>query len=162
MKLVCALALMASFLALAEESKSLLKPTNKVESWRFEQHEGGTGSLKADGDAIAFTVTEADGTDWHVQAVQTGLDLKAGNEYVVKFQIKASESRSVGLHGNIDQEDWHSIGLHETVFASTEFKPHEFTFTASDVAPNGKNRISFVLGEGKGTVWVKDLTLTAK
>src|SRR4051794_37105941 len=62
------------------DAKDLLKPTNKPDSWRFEQHEGGKGAMAADGDAIAFDVTAVDGTDWHVQAYQINLPLADGRE----------------------------------------------------------------------------------
>jgi hypothetical protein len=161
MKVLGIVACACAALLLAADEKSLLKPTNKAESWRFEQHEGGKGSLKATDEAIEFTVSEIDGTDWHVQAIQTELDLTNGKQYVLKFQAKASESRPIGVSANIDEEDWHNIGLQESVFLGTEFKPYEFTFTADQVSPK-KNRIGIVLGDSKGTVTIKDMTLTAK
>ena len=55
---ICACAVAASLLA--DDSKSLLPAPEKAESWRFEQHEGGKGSLKAvDG---AIEVAGADDT----------------------------------------------------------------------------------------------------
>jgi len=158
--LICACAFAS--LLFADDSKSLLPATNKAESWRFEQHEGGKGSLKATDDAIELTVAEVDGTDWHVQAIRTGLDLKNGKQYVLKFQAKASESRSIGVNAGIDEEDWHNIGLQESAFLSKEYKPFEFTFTADGVAAEKKNRIALVLGDSKGTVTVKNMTLTEK
>jgi hypothetical protein len=142
--------------------KNLLKPTNDVESWQLELTEGGKGEMKVDGDAIVFKVTEVDGTNWHVQAYQTGIDLKNGKEYVVKFKLKAPQSSEILLLGLTNQEDWHEIGLHEEMGSSDDFKQYEFTFTAlNDVVP-GNNRIGFVLGADKGTVSIKDLTLTEK
>lgn len=160
--------LVSSSLMAAEEKKeeskkdeNLAKPTNKTDSWRFEEHEGGKGQIKADGDAIVFTTTETDGTNWHVQAYQIDLDLKEGQEYVVSFEIKGEKAPSVFLSAGIDQEDWHNIGLQQDVFLSKDFKKEEHTFTATGVAAN-KNRIGFVLGDYKGTVTVKNLVLKAK
>ncbi len=61
----------------------------------------------------------------------------------------------------VDQEDWHEIGLHEDVYASKTFREESYTFTATDVADK-KNRIGFVMGAEKGTLVIKDMTLTAK
>jgi hypothetical protein len=143
------------------KSKNLLKPTNDPESWQLELTEGGKGEMKADGDAIVFKVSETDGTNWHVQAYQTGLDLKNGKDYVVKFKLKAPQANEMLLLGLINQDDWHEIGLHEEVSSSDDFKPYEFTFTATDVAAEN-NRIGFVLGADKGTVSIKEMTLTEK
>jgi hypothetical protein len=161
MKSLSIVALSIVSLAFADAGGNLLKPTNKVESWRFEQHEGGKGSLKADGDAMVFTITDVDGTDWHVQAVQPDLDLMADKEYVLKFQIKASEDRNVHVAAMIDKDDWHEIGLSETISVGKDFQNQEFTFKAANVAEK-KNRISLTLGDAKGTVTVKDMTLTEK
>ncbi len=143
------------------EPKNLLKPVNKAESWRFEEHEGGKGELKIDGEAVVFHVTNITGTDWHVQVYQTDLDLQEGKEYTLKFQMKSPEKRGAYVTAGIDQEDWHNIGLQEEIFsAPVEFKDYSYTFTATDVA-KGKNRIGFVLGLEKGTAIVKNMTLTA-
>jgi len=137
---------------------NMLKTANKVESWRFEQHEEGKGKISVDGDAILFDVTNADGTDWHVQAFQTPLDLKDGKEYTLTFKAKADEAREVDVEAGVDQEDWHMIGLQEKVELGKDWKEYKYTFTANDVKAN-KNRVGFVLGGAKGKVWVKDLVL---
>ena len=142
----------------ASAADNILKPANKVESWRFEQHEDGKGKISVDGDAILFDVTNADGTDWHVQAFQTPLDLKNGKEYTITFKAKADEAREVDVEAGIDEEDWHMIGLQEKVELGKDWKEYKYTFTANDVKAN-KNRVGFVLGGAKGKVWVKDLVL---
>jgi hypothetical protein len=80
---------------------------------------------------------------------------------VLKFQIKASEDRNVNVSAMIDKDDWHAIGLSETISVGKDFKDQEFTFKAENVAEK-KNRISLTFGEAKGTVTVKDMMLTAK
>jgi Carbohydrate binding domain len=143
------------------KAKNLLKPTNDPESWTLELTEGGKGDMKADGDAIVFNVTDIDDTNWHVQSYQTGLDLKNGKEYVVKFKAKAPKATELLLVAGIHQEDWHEVGLHEELGASDDFKQYEFTFTANDTVPNN-NRLGFVMGANKGPVSIKDLTLSEK
>jgi hypothetical protein len=144
----------------ASAADNILKPANKAENWRFEQHEDGKGKISVDGDAILFDVTNVDGTDWHVQAFQTPLDLKDGKEYTLTFKAKADDTREVDVEAGIDQEDWHMIGLQEKAELTKEWKDYKYTFTANDVKAN-KNRIGFVLGSAKGRVWVKDLVLKA-
>src|SRR5436305_8838228 len=154
--IVPALLVLGFFLACsASAADNLLKPANKVENWRFEQHEDGKGKISVDGDAILFEVTNSDGTDWHVQAFQTPLDLKDGKEYTITFKAKADEMREIDVEAGIDQEDWHMIGLQEKVDLGKDWKEYKYTFTASDTKPN-KNRVGFVMGAAKGKVWVKD------
>jgi len=142
----------------ASAAENLLKPANKVENWRFEQDEDGKGKISVDGDAILFEVTAVDGTEWHVQAFQTPLDLKEGKEYTITFKAKADDVREVGVQGGIDEEDWHLIGLDEKAELGKDWKDFKYTFTANDVKEK-KNRVGFVLGGAKGKVWVKDLVL---
>lgn len=147
--------------AFAEDAKNLLKPINKAESWRFEEHEGAKGSLKITDDAAVFNASKVTGTNWHVQAFQVDLDLKEGKEYTVKLKLSASQSRRLLLVATIDKEDWHEIGLHEDISVNKEVKSFDFTFRASGVAAK-KNRIGFVLGEETGDLIVKEMTLTEK
>jgi hypothetical protein len=140
----------------------LLKPTKDAASWRFEQHEQAKGAAATDGDAIAFDVTNVDGEDWHIQAFQTDLDLKEGKEYTVTFKAKASADRAAKVQAGIDKDDWHMIGLDEQIDLTKEWKDFKFTFKAEGVADMKKNRIGFQLGQEKGKVWVKDMTLTEK
>jgi hypothetical protein len=152
---------LGSILIAADAPKNLLKPTNKPESWRLEEHEGGKGKMTAEDDAIVFDVTTSDGTEWHVQAVQTGLDLKDGKEYTIAFKAKASADRTAQLNAMIDQDDWHTIGLTESVDLGKEWKEYKFEFKAEQTVSN-KNRITLSVGNEKGKVWVKEMTLTEK
>ena len=62
----------------------------------------------------------------------------------------------------IDQDDWHAIGLQENVDLTKEWKDYQYTFKAEGVAAMKKNRITLVLGNEKGTVWVKEMVLAEK
>ena len=164
--LCSALLLTSSMFVLAEDapkSDNMLKPIGTLESWRFEQHEGGKGAISVDGDTVTFSATEIDGTDWHIQTFQTGLDLKAGEEFTFSFEAKSAERRAVIIVAGVDEEDYHEIGLHEEISAvPPEYKKYEYTFEASNVAAAGKNRIGFVLGTEKGAMTLKNVVLKKK
>lgn len=140
---------------------NLLSPTANAKSWRFETKDGGEGTMNVVDDTLVFKTTQTTGTNWHVQAYQGGVDLENGSEYVVRFKMKSPDNCLVVLLGLINQEDWHEIGLNEEVRPGAEFKDFEFTFTARDVV-KGNNRIGFELGTDKGTVVVKELSVTKK
>ncbi len=129
-----------------------------VNTWRLDVLSTAKASQSVEGDVIAFQVDAATGTDWHVQALRPKLDLEEGQEYVVKFQAKASVNRKVTVSAGIDQEDWHSIGLRETVALTGEFQRFEFKFRAQRVVKD-KNRIGFVLGDETGTVFVREMSV---
>jgi hypothetical protein len=143
------------------EPVNLLKPTNKEDSWRLEKAGDTKSEMVIEEESVVFRTSVVDSTDWHVQAIQTNLDLKDGKTYVIKFKAKSPEELAIMVNAMIDQDDWHQIGLNEEVQLKKEFKEYSFEFTASDTVAM-KNRISFVLGSAKGTVFIKELTLTAK
>ena len=144
------------------DGPNLLKAVHREESWRFEQHEGGKGTMKVGEDDVTFESSELDGTDWHVQAFQTNLNLKDGESYNVSFEAKSAERRAIIVVAGVDQDDYHEIGLHEEIFAtSVEFKKYTYTFQASGTAA-GKNRLGFVLGTEKGSVTIRNLRLEKK
>ncbi len=155
------LTLFLPVVAFAEDGKNLLKPVNKAESWRLEQHEGAMATLKAGDDAVVIDATKLTGTNWHIQAFQTDLDLKEGQEYTLKLKLAASRPRKVLLVATIDTEDWHEIGLHEDLSVDKEARSFDFTFKATGIVAK-KNRIGFVMGDETGDLIVKDMTLTEK
>jgi hypothetical protein len=145
----------------ADDAKNLLKPINKDESWRLEQHEGAQATLKIADDSVVVNATKLTGTNWHIQVFQTDLDLKEGKEYTLKLKLTASQRRNVLLVATIDVNDWHEIGLHEDLTVDKEVRPFEFTFRATGTVAK-KNRIGFVLGDETGDLIVKEMTLTEK
>ena len=163
MKRLLAISMMLFFpvVVFAEDAKNLLKPVNKAESWRLEQHEGAQATLKIADDAVVFNATKLTGTNWHIQAFQVDLDLKEGKEYTLKLKLTASQPRKVLLVATIDAEDWHEIGLHEDLTVDKEVRSFEFTFRATGIVAK-KNRIGFVMGDETGDLIVKEMTLTEK
>jgi hypothetical protein len=139
----------------------LLGPTNVEDSWTFEISDEGKGAMWIIKEAAIFLISNTTGTNWHVQAYQTGLDLEEGKEYVVTLQMKSPEELTVALQTLVDEGDYHSVGLNEEISTTKEYEDYEFTFTASNVA-KGKNRISLVLGDAPGIVYVKNMSLKAK
>jgi hypothetical protein len=145
----------------AADAKNLLKPVNKAESWRLEQHEGAQATLKIADGAAVFNATKLTGTNWHVQVFQVDLDLTEGKEYTLKLKLTASQRRNVLLVATIDAEDWHEIGLHEDLAVDKEVRSSVFTFRATGIVAK-KNRIGFMMGDETGDVIVKEMTLTEK
>jgi len=144
----------------AVSSVNLLKPVNDDESWQFEQHKNGEGTISADGDSIVFEILETGSERWHVQAYQIGLDLEEGAEYTVSFEIKGDSTTAVvELAGSIMIDNWRNIGLHREIPLTREFVKHEVTFWPEKVLKD-KNRIGIVLGRQKGKVTVRNLVLT--
>ena len=107
---------------------------------------------------VRADVTQTDGTDWHVQTHQVGLDLTDGTTYTVTFRAKADKARAMPLGASLDQADWHNVGLTANTALTTDWKPFHYVFTAHDTVPNHA-RLAFTLGGQTGTVWISDLQI---
>jgi hypothetical protein len=136
----------------------LLARVSEVNTWRLDVLDKAKASQRIEGDMIVFQVDATTDTDWHIQALRPKLDLKEGQEYIVKFQAKASADRAMTVTAGIDQADWHGIGLREKVALTGEFQPFEFKFRAQGVVKD-KNRVGFILGGETGTVFVREMSL---
>ncbi len=108
--------------------------------------------------AVEVHVTQTDGTDWHVQVHQTGLDLHEGATYTVTFRAKADAPRPLPLGASLDQADWHNVGLTASVAPTTDWKTFSYVFTAHDTV-SSHNRLAFTLGGQTGSVWISDLQI---
>jgi len=132
--------------------------------WTSEQHESAQLDFSpAPGDHpslgapdIDARIAKADGTGWHVQVHQSGLDLHSGDTYTVSFRAKADVPRPVNVVARLDQADYHIVGLDQNAALTTDWKAFSYVFTAQNTAPN-HDRIAFNLGNAGGTVSIQDL-----
>ncbi|MCH2178075.1 MAG: GDSL-type esterase/lipase family protein [Mariniblastus sp.] len=139
-------------------SRSLLKPTNQLSTWKLELTKDGKGELLVSGDSLELKTIQVGEENWYVQAYQTGLLLKEGEQYRVSLDLKSPDGCSVLLSAMINQPDWHNVGLRKFIEPGDRYETYDFVFTAKDVEKE-KNRIGLVFGAKKGSVFVKNMTL---
>src|SRR5579883_1085812 len=137
---------------------SILRTPTDPTSWYMEQRPPAAADLSADGDALLANVTKVDGTAWHIQLEEAGLDIKNGATYTVQFRAKADAQRDLNVYCGIDQDDWHHIGLDRTVPLTPDWQTFTLTFDAENTLP-AHDRLTFVLGNQTGKVWLSDITL---
>ena len=135
--------------------------TDGAASWQLNLTNGAAGSMEVVDGTFVFTTTDVTGTDWHVAPTVFSLQFENGVEYVVRFKMKSSDLCPVNVHGSIEQEDWHGIGLSETFIPTSEFQDYEFRFIAHDVDP-GRNRFQLHLGAKPGKVMLKEFVILKK
>ena len=134
-------------------------PTLALGEFEVEQTDGGKGQLAKEPDSTRFDIAAVDGIAWHVQACLRNLDFRDGEFYTVTFSARASDERTIDVAASIDQEDWHTIGLEQTVHVSKEWREYTYTFQASRTA-GGNNVLAFILGDQTGQVWLKALRVS--
>ena len=130
----------------------------QASEWTIEHQGTSQAAFSPEGNGIKTTISQVDGTDWHVQVHQTGLNLKDGETYTVTFRAKADAARAVAVAAGLDQNDWHNVGLAENAALAPDWKSFSYAFTSHDTVPS-HNRLAFTLGNQTGTVWISDLQI---
>jgi tetratricopeptide (TPR) repeat protein len=124
----------------------------------LELYDTARAALSAEGSVDRVDVTAVDGTAWHAKLVQVRADLEEGATYTVRFRAKADAPRPMTLEGQINEPNWHGIGLGKAVSLTRDWKDYQYRFRAKRLA--AANRIEFLVGQRTGTVWIADFTLT--
>lgn len=78
---------------------------------------------------VSVTVTNVSSAAWHIQLQQANSDFKAGESYVVRLVIKASEARKIQLE-IIQPGVWEPIAETVTLDITTEYQTFEVHFTS--------------------------------
>jgi WD40 repeat protein/serine/threonine protein kinase len=135
-----------------------VSPVETIHLFTLQVFAPARGALTSEGNVQRVDVTAVDDTHWHVQLCQVFDDLQEGATYTLRFRAKADVPRSMKLWGEINQPDWHCIGLDREVALGKDWQNYEYHFQAKDVA--GRTKFSFRVGNQTGTVWIADFTLT--
>ncbi|MDQ2733353.1 MAG: carbohydrate binding domain-containing protein, partial [Armatimonadota bacterium] len=143
------------------DSMNLLDGTEDAANWTLEKI--GTdvaASMSVQDGILSADVTKIDATDWHIQFMQSGLDLQEGKHYTLSFRAKADAVRDMSLGVTLDQADWRNVGLGQPVHLTTDWQTFHLPFTATTVVP-GHTRVVLSVGGHTGVVNVADLMLRA-
>lgn len=107
--------------------------------------------------SLRAQVTAVDGTDWHVQISQGGLNIVAGQVYRLTFDAKVSSGGGFGVSVMQNHDPWDGLGLWGWADATTTWQPFEYIFTAT--AGDTDGRVGFDLGQSVRTVWIDNVSL---
>jgi hypothetical protein len=118
----------------------------------------GKAKLSAISGGVSIVNPDAMSPDWRIQLNYTGIDLRPGESYVVKFQAKSDAARSIPMLATLDQTDWHGIGLNVRAELGSDWRDFSFIFEAKDPVPK-HGRLSFSLGGSTGEFSIKNLTI---
>src|SRR5262249_1697166 len=108
--------------------------------------QGSAGATRASEENVhRVDVTVVDGTVWHDKLFQGIDDLQEGAAYTIRFRARADVPRSITLYGQIDEPDWHGIGLSEDIPLTRNWQEYQYEFQAKDIV--AWNKIQFLLGQ---------------
>jgi Carbohydrate binding domain/Secretion system C-terminal sorting domain len=133
-------------------------------NFQTEQNGGATATTTIDATTAAtgsrstkVQVTNATGTDWHIQFKYINFSLKKDSTYIVRFSAKSSQNRQIypSVMRNDAPYSWYGGGVANL---TTDWQNFQFSVTPSENI-DGFGRVSFSLGAQLGTVWFDDISL---
>ncbi|MEM8872651.1 MAG: hypothetical protein AAGD32_00190 [Planctomycetota bacterium] len=135
-------------------------------TWVEDEHNGTTLDITPANGGAVIDVTNVTGTDWHAQALITGLTIENGDTYTLRFTASApgvstfneDKPKLMRFSTNLDIPEWTNLGLNNTVTLNETPRVVEATFVAQNAIPDHA-RISFSVGNDVGKVVLEDIEL---
>jgi len=132
---------------------------NGLAGWSFDVQGEAQASADTAESAAVIDVTNADGTDWHVQLSQSGIQLIQGGEYKLSLKAKADapgQLFKVFLGKNSDP--YNAYTSYEPFTPTGSMEWYSFNFTMNDPSDTDA-RISLILGSDIARFHFDSITL---
>ncbi|GAB5558968.1 MAG: hypothetical protein SynsKO_06150 [Synoicihabitans sp.] len=139
---------------------------NGTLGWNLEQHDSavatatGVNEFTGDGPSLRIDISTAGSAGWHVQLIQTGLSLTAGQIYTLKFWAKADTD--LPLSANLTRtgpSDYSAIQSIANTTLTDVWQEFSTTFVATSDEPSV--RLNFNgFGARTGILWIGLTTFT--
>lgn len=132
--------------------------------WLLETHDIAQANITLDNtnpqsgnQCVALQVTQATGTEWHIQFKQNDLNFQRDSTYELRFWARTDTERDFSISFLRDDAPytWYSG---RTFTANTQWQEFRLLFTASESTTAGRLSIS-PLG-GNGTYWFDNFSLS--
>lgn len=129
--------------------------------WTLHVHPGSEARLIATPSADSLARVEIDALSnqapWHVQLLQTGIPISAGENYAVRFRCRSSTSRTATCAVAESKEPWGTLGLYRQFEVGSNWTEQYFEFAATKDDPKG--RCYFELGSSRADFELADFAI---
>jgi len=145
---------------------NLLHDPADPKSWELTAAGGAAADiLRGDGGAsgdLKIVIKKTTGQDWQLTLRQSGLDFKNGDKVTIRFSGRSEPAQTLKVWA--DAADNHPIWANwgTEVAYTPEWKDYTYTFPADKPIAHKSNAPVFALGMGKGTVFLKNISVTAQ
>jgi hypothetical protein len=102
--------------------------------------------------------TKATGTPHDIQLNLSGLAVRAGEAYTIRFRARADHNRKIYVGFARSREPWDGLGLYSRIEVKPEWEKFEVGFVSKDNESNG--RIHFDVGEESIPVEVSSIRIS--
>ena len=127
--------------------------------WTLSTQSSATASLSIDSSnpfeesqSAVVDVTNATGTDWHVQFLQGGQTIENAKTYRVTFAARAVGASIMGMLVQLHSSPWTVYGS-QTYNITPYWEVYDLTFIADETV-NGNIKIAAMYGEQAGTFYI--------
>jgi hypothetical protein len=134
-------------------------------NWQNETHNGAQATFGLDteqpasGSRSARIAINRAGTEaWHVQFKYVNFGVQKDSNYVIQFRARASRNRVIGVASTRDNEPYTWYGGQDFAL-TTSWQTFRFSVQATEENAN-RTRLTFQVGQGDGTVWIDDVTMS--
>ncbi|MEZ4959932.1 MAG: DNRLRE domain-containing protein, partial [Saprospiraceae bacterium] len=138
---------------------------NGFTGWSLYLESGNTATRSVDNtnklsgvNSAYMNISQASGTDWHIQFTQEGKSIVAGKTYNVTFQAKAAATRSITVMLQGDQSPWDTY-WYQPLTLTTTGQTYSFYFQANSTNV-GHVGLYFNLGESTANVWLDNISFS--
>lgn len=143
------------------------QPFDTSPDWKLELHAyaGAEAALSRDtinsynGQYSArIDITTAQEYQYYVQFKHVNTSVIKDCGYIVRFAARGSAQRNIYVWVGKDTSPWSDYGLNQNVTINTQWQKSELFFGAMDTDP-GDARLSFMMGDEAGSVWIDDVEM---
>jgi len=145
---------------------NLLRSPADPKNWELTAAGGAAADVLAgDGGTsgdLKIVIKKTTGQDWQLTLRQGGLDFQNGDKVTIRFSGRSEPAQALKVWA--DAADNHPIWTNwgtEVAFTS-EWKDYTYTFAADKPVAHKSNAPVFALGMGKGTVFLKNISVTVQ
>lgn len=141
-----------------DDWRTVLKSLPAVAEVTFPDNSEVASPSPATGKVMRFSVLEKSDKPESICLFQSGTDLHDGDTYSVSFQAKTNHTRTIVVEAYVDETDAHSVGLHNRLTLTEDWRKYVLYFTANSTIQSA-NRLAFLMGDAVGTVDIANISL---
>lgn len=124
-------------------------------NWNLSIISPSTGSLDTLAGEAKITITNDDGTNWHISFNQSNLTLENGKEYTLSFDARAESNRNIG--GQIKKGGTNVI--YSNFSLTPDMQTYSVVFTNNEATGSDYALMFFLGAAGLNDVWFDNIEL---
>ncbi|MFN8445786.1 MAG: carbohydrate binding domain-containing protein [Caldilineaceae bacterium] len=135
-----------------------------LNSWFTQSFAPAQGSFSIDNSTVSagnhsllVNITLPSADTWRIQAINSPVNLQAGQRYQLSFDAKAQGGATMGAAVAQNHDPYQAIGTYQIVNLTDEWQHFSLPFVAT--ASDANSRVNFDLAQLERTIWLDNVSL---